>query len=136
MRQQIDLSGYWQGRLVLNPDIDVAAPDVIERLFYVPLPWTKQIEDLQWPGSASRELSGVVQGVQNQNFRDQTRKYTEGVITYSREVFLAETPDPAPNRIFLVCLHAQIPDKPLLVTEFGGEGILGQRSLLMNHYEA
>ena len=102
MRQRLDLSGYWHGRLVLNPDIETPPPPPIERDFYLPLPWSKQIEDLLWPGSETRELSAIVDPLQNQNFRRLTRQYSEGIITYSRDFFIAATPD-AGTRVYLVC---------------------------------
>lgn len=101
MRVIHDLSGYWQGTLTLEPELDVKAPPVIERDFYLPQSWNVQVEDLLWPGSPWRELSGIVRPLQNQNFRDQQRKYNEGVITYSRTVVLPSAPG-AGHRAFLV----------------------------------
>jgi beta-galactosidase/beta-glucuronidase len=85
-RRRLDLSGYWQGTLTLNPEIDVAAPTMIEREFYLPLPWNRQIEDCRWP-VPGRELSGIVRPVDNQNFRDIQRKYSEGIIVLRRRVW-------------------------------------------------
>lgn len=99
MRQRIDLSGYWDGRLELNPEIDVAAPACIEQPFYIPLPWNLQLGDVRWDGSAT-EMSGIVRPIQNQNFRDIQRKFAEGTITYRKTVDVpsfAELP-----RVFLV----------------------------------
>lgn len=87
MRERIDLSGYWQGRLVLNPALDVRAPTAIEQQFYVPLSWNLQIEHVRWP-APDQELSGVVRPLQNQNFRDIARKFSEGTIVYARTVEL------------------------------------------------
>jgi beta-glucuronidase len=100
MRIVYDLSGYWQGSLTLQPDLDVKAPPVIERDFYLPLSWNIQIEDLLWPGSPWRELTGVIRPLQNQNFRDLQRKYNEGTIRYQRSLPLPATP--AGHRAFLV----------------------------------
>ena len=74
MRHRLDLSGYWHGRLELNPAIDVSAPAAIEQDFYIPLPWNKQIDHLRWP-SDTQELSGIVRPIQNQNFRMTSRKF-------------------------------------------------------------
>ena len=104
MRTRLDLSGYWRGRLELNPAIDAAAPSngIVERDFYVPLPWNKQVEHLRWPGDET-ELSGVVRPVQNQNFRDVNRKFNEGTITYRREIDApAAQGQAAHDRAFLV----------------------------------
>lgn len=102
MRPRLDLSGFWHGRLTLNPHLDAARPPVIEREFYLPLPWNKQIEDLRWP-SATQELSGVVRSLQNQNFRDVQRKFNEGTITYRRLLDLPDEPSyRRSRRAFLV----------------------------------
>lgn len=87
-RPRLDLSGYWHGSLSLNPEIDVAAPAIIERDFFIPLPWNRQIEDLRWPGEGT-ELSGIVTPLQNQNFRHIMRKFNEGVIVYRRTLNIA-----------------------------------------------
>ncbi len=87
MRTKIDLSGFWNGKLELNPDIDVAVPEIIERDFYVPLSWNMQIKDLQWP-SEQQELSAITRPIQNQNFRDRERKFSEGTISYRKKVVL------------------------------------------------
>ena len=97
-RWRQDLSGLWDGQLVLNPDLDVAAPPVIKRLLHLPLPWNVQIEDLRWPGP-NQELSGVVRPVQNQNFRDIQRKFAEGTVTLTRTLHCRPPPD---HRLFLV----------------------------------
>ncbi len=102
MRHRLDLSGYWQGRLELNPAIDVSAPAVIEQDFYIPLPWNKQIDHLRWP-SETQELSGIVRPTQNQNFRDVMRKFNEGTITYRKMVYVPDGADRhPPSRVFLV----------------------------------
>ena len=101
MRHRIDLSGYWAGRLELNPEIDVAAPAVVEQDFFVPLPWNKQIEHLRWPGEKT-ELTNVVERLGNQNFRLVQRKFNEGVIVYRRELRLPSPPAGADERVFLV----------------------------------
>lgn len=92
MRVLHDLSGYWQGELVLNPELDVKSPPKIERDFLIPQCWNLQIEELLWPGSPWRELSGIVRPVQNQNFRDDQRKYNEGIIMYRRTVRFPPSP--------------------------------------------
>lgn len=105
MRTRQDLSGYWHGRLELAGDVDVAvpgAPAAIERDFFVPLSWNKQIDHLRWPGPET-ELSGVVRPVQNQNFREVMRKFNEGTITYRRLVEIPDEPQRRlPARCFLV----------------------------------
>lgn len=97
-RRRLELAGYWAGTLTLNPNLDVAAPAVIEQDFYLPLPWNLQIETLKWP-HPDQELSGVVRPVQNQNFREWQRKFAEGIIVLRRT--LALQPDPG-QRVFLV----------------------------------
>jgi beta-glucuronidase len=87
----IDLSGFWEGELKLNPELDVAAPEIIRKSFYVPLSWNMQIRDLQWP-SEQQELSAITRPVQNQNFRDKERKFSEGVITYHKDITLQKKP--------------------------------------------
>lgn len=84
-REKIDLSGFWDGELKLNSGIDVAVPDVIRKDFHVPLSWNMQIKDLQWP-SDSQEISAITRPIQNQNFRDKERKFSEGVIIYRKNV--------------------------------------------------
>ena len=37
MRKRIDLSGFWDGELKLNLELDVATPEIIRKSFYVPL---------------------------------------------------------------------------------------------------
>jgi len=102
MRQRVDLSGYWPARLELNPQVPVAAPLVVEREFYVPLPWNKQVEHLRWPGP-EQELSGIVTPLQNQNFRDVMRKFNEGTIHYRRTINHPATPGVSEcHRVFLV----------------------------------
>lgn len=97
-RWRLDLAGPWDGRLVLNPDLDVAAPPKIERTFHLPLPWNVQIEDLRWPGP-EQELSGIVRPVQNQNFRDIQRKFAEGTVILTRAMHCQPPPG---HRLFLV----------------------------------
>lgn len=102
MRQRLDLSGYWPARLELNPQVPVHAPPVVEREFYVPLPWNKQVEHLRWPG-LGQELSGIVRPLQNQNFRDVMRKFNEGTIHYRRSIDLNGTTGVREGqRVFLV----------------------------------
>jgi len=90
-REVLDLSGFWNGELKLNAEINVASPDVIRRPFYVPLSWNMQTKDLQWP-SDSQELSAITRPVQNQNFRDKERKFSEGVVTYTKVLILNSKP--------------------------------------------
>lgn len=97
-RWRFDLSGYWQGSLKLNPSLDVAAPETVTQDFYLPLPWNVQVESLKWPGP-DQELSGVVTPIQNQNFREWQRKFSEGVIVYRRAIVCHP---PAGRRVFLV----------------------------------
>jgi len=87
MRKRVDLSGFWDGRLELNSAIDVIAPENIQREFYVPLSWNMQTNDLQWP-SAQQELSAITRPIQNQNFRDRDRKFSEGTIVYQKKIIL------------------------------------------------
>jgi beta-glucuronidase len=87
MRDKVDLSGLWDGELKLNPELDVAAPEIIRKSFYVPLSWNMQTKDLQWP-SEQQELSAITRPLQNQNFRDKERKFSEGVITYQKDIVL------------------------------------------------
>ena len=85
MRERMGLEGFWQGRLELNPEIDVESPAVIEQPFHVPTPWNLQIR--HWRRLANDlELSGIVKPLQNQNFRDIQRRFSEGTITLSRTV--------------------------------------------------
>jgi beta-glucuronidase len=106
MRERIDLSGFWDGELVLNPEVDVAAPPVIRQPFFVPLAWNQQILAERWP-RPDQELSGAVRPVQNQNFRDIARKWNEGTITYRRTLsFSADQLNrirAGQARCFLVC---------------------------------
>jgi beta-glucuronidase len=87
MRQTLDLAGLWHGELTLNPDLDVDAPDVIDGSFHLPLPWNQQIEHHRWPRH-EQELSGIVEPVQNQNFRNVQRKFAEGTMVYSTSLAL------------------------------------------------
>ena len=91
IKESIALSGFWEGELKLNPEIDVVAPKIIRRSFYIPLSWNMQIKDLQWP-SEQQELSAVTRPLQNQNFRDKERKFSEGVITYHKDIALQKKP--------------------------------------------
>ena len=85
MRERTGLEGYWQGKLELNPAIDVESPALIEQQFYVPAPWNIQIRHLRRDPEAV-ELSGVVKPLQNQNFRDIQRRFSEGTITLVRKI--------------------------------------------------
>lgn len=89
MKTQYDLTGYWQGCLKLNSDINVKAPETIKRDFFIPMSWNTQIGDLQWP-SEQQELSAITRSVQNQNFRDRDRKFSEGTITYRKNILLSK----------------------------------------------
>jgi len=91
MRDRFDLSGYWRGSLELHAQVDSAAPKTICRDFYVPLAWNLQIQDFQWP-SQTQELSAITRPIQNQNFTDKERKFSEGVVTYRRTVVLDRKP--------------------------------------------
>jgi beta-glucuronidase len=97
-RSRQDLSGYWPGQLRLNPQLDVKAPEVIEKEFFVPLPWNLQVEHLKWP-APDQELSGIVTPVQNQNFRDWNRKFAEGTIVYHNSIRCRKE---SGRRVFLV----------------------------------
>jgi beta-glucuronidase len=97
-RERHDLSGFWRGRLTLNPALDVAAPAALERDFWLPLPWNLQVEDLKWP-RPDQELSGIVTPVQNQNFREWQRKFAEGTIVLRRRVACRA---PKGRRVFAV----------------------------------
>jgi len=106
MRERIDLSGFWDGELVLNPAIDIAAPPVIRQPFFVPRAWNLQILPERWP-RPDLELSGTVRPLQNQNFREFARKWDEGTLVYRRNLpFTQPEIDrlrSGRDRCFLVC---------------------------------
>ena len=90
-REKKILSGFWDGELKLNSAIDVASPETISKPFYVPLSWNMQTKELEWP-SDQQELAAITRPLQNQNFRDRARKFSEGEITYSKRIMLHKKP--------------------------------------------
>lgn len=106
MRERTDLSGFWDGELTLNPNIDIAAPPVIRQPFHVPLAWNLQILPHRWP-RPDLELSGTVRPLQNQNFREFARKWDEGEILYRRSLPIGDRDEErlrsGRDRCFLIC---------------------------------